>query len=289
MSKPPTSAEAKPGRNQSVTSIAGPTEYTDIATAFSAEDNESRSDQSTTMRLEYKYLIPNEHLPKLRALIAPFVKADAHNRGAHGYTVHSIYFDSVRLTCYHDKQAGLRARKKIRIRGYNGREESDTVFLEVKQKHGRFTVKNRAPVKYAQIKEFLASGDVERYVRRADAADDARQFLFQVYRSSLRPVILVVYDREAYQSKFDSLRITFDKNLRSSPCSSTDCLFEAGDASYPIPQHFILELKFYGGLPSWVKFTIGTLDLNRRSLSKYGICLGNHKWSRLATASYADG
>ncbi len=229
------------------------------------------------MRLEYKYLIPNELLLRLRTMIAPFVEADVHSRELTGYTVRSIYFDTVTLNCYHDKIEGLQVRKKIRIRGYNERQERNIAFLEVKRKHGAFIAKTRAPVAYEQIQDLFISGDVERYVlTRKDlpnALKDARQFFFHIYSGSLRPIVLVIYEREAYYSKFGALRITFDKGLRSSIHPSIDALFSENSTLYSIPKHFILELKFYGGLPSWLKSTVGTLGLTQQALSKYTICV----------------
>jgi hypothetical protein len=232
------------------------------------------------MRLEYKYLIPSELLPELRAKTAPFVEADAHNRELEGYTVRSIYFDTAALSCYHDTVEGSKARKKFRIRGYDECEERGIIFLEIKRKYGTSVVKNRAPVLYEHIEDLLASGDVERYVlTRTDfpnASEDARRFLFHIYGGFLRPIVLIMYEREAYYSRFGSLRITFDKNLRSSICPSLDALFSEENTLYSIPKHFILELKFCDGLPSWLRSTVGALDLEQRALSKYAICLGEH-------------
>ncbi len=235
---------------------------------------------STSKRVEYKYLVPNALLPRLRSMIAPFVVADTHNRGSRGYTVRSIYFDTPSLRCYHEKQAGLRVRTKIRVRGYNERRESNIVFLETKQKCGAPIVKNRAPVTYEHVGEMFASGDVERYVLpcgdHIGAVKNARRFLFHVFGDSLRPAILVIYEREAYQSRFDDLRITLDKNVRSSIRFATDALFEEDDTACPIAGHFILELKFVCGLPAWVKFALGRLGLSRQALSKYGLCTDQH-------------
>ena len=247
------------------------------------------------MRLEYKYLLPSHLLPRVRAMIAPFVEADVHHHEPDGYTVRSIYFDTAALSCYHDKRAGLRVRKKIRVRGYDERRESDRVFLEVKRKSGMSVAKSRAPVRYQCIEPLLCSGDVERYVL-ADgtfphAIDDARCFFFHLYGSSMRPIIQVVYEREAYHGKFEPLRMTFDKNVRSSLCPTIDALFSEDNTIYSTSRHFILEIKLSGGFPSWLKSIIGTLNLKHQALSKYNICIDSHKAlsglrKRLMLASY---
>jgi hypothetical protein len=237
--------------------------------------------RSVIVRLEYKYLVPSELLPELRAMVAPFVEADVHSRDSAGYTVRSIYFDTATFGYYHEKMAGLDVRKKIRIRGYDERRQGSIVFVETKRKYGEYVVKNRAPVAYEHVEDLLMSGDVERYVLRHEefpgVFEDASRFLFHVYRRSLRPVILAVYEREAYCSRLGVLRITFDKNLRSSIYPSIDALFDEDSALHSIPRHFILELKLHGGLPSWLKSIVGTLNLKRQALSKYGICVDRHR------------
>ena len=69
---------------------------------------------------EYKYLFPLEKLANLRCAVLPFVEADKFTQNQTGdYCVHSIYYDTCSLKCYHEKPAGIQYRKKIR-----GRRES---------------------------------------------------------------------------------------------------------------------------------------------------------------------
>ncbi len=236
------------------------------------------------MRLEYKYLVPVERLSELRAMIAPFVEADVYaaQRGLAGYTVRSIYFDTLALSFYQEKVAGLKVRRKLRLRGYNEYRRGDVVFLETKGKYGRMIVKGRAPVRYDQVQALLASGEVERYVLTGpafpNALEDAQRFFFYLRRGALRPIILIVYEREAYQSRFNhALRITFDKNLRSALFPSLDALFQEDGHRYTMPSHLILEVKSCGGPPLWLREIIGTLGLKPLALSKYVLCLEAHR------------
>jgi hypothetical protein len=242
------------------------------------------------VRLEYKYLVPNELLPTLRDMVLPFVELDryAEQTGLGEYTVRSIYLDTLALDLYHGKTTEGNERKKVRIRGYNSYAENDVVFLEIKRKHGRFVTKNRAPVACGHVRDVLISGDVGQYALASrgfpDAPEDARRFLFHVHGASLRPVVLIIYEREAYYSKLNhSMRITLDKNVRSSAYPDVDDLFNGNRVSYPIPNHFVLEVKFCGGLPLWLKSIIGKLGLERMTLSKYGICLDTHRMPRRAS------
>jgi hypothetical protein len=235
------------------------------------------------MRVEYKYLVPNESLSRLRGMIAPFVETDVHAvaYGERGYTVRSIYFDTCALDFYHQKLAGVKVRKKLRLRGYNGGQESSIVFLEIKRKHVTSIMKNRAPLEYAHLQNLFATGNVERYVLASQdfprALEDARRFFFHFCRNALRPIALVVYEREAYHSKFDpSLRITFDKCLRSAIYPALDALFTEKEIRYLMPRHFILEVKHSGRFPSWLRSAVGRLGLRQQALSKYVIGIDRH-------------
>jgi len=216
-------------------------------------------------------------------MIAPFVETDVHAAayGERGYTVRSIYFDTCALDFYHQKLAGVKVRKKLRLRGYNGGQESSIVFLEIKRKHVTSIMKNRAPLEYAHLQNLFATGNVERYVLASQdfprALEDARRFFFHFCRNALRPIALVVYEREAYHSKFDpSLRITFDKCLRSAIYPALDALFKEEEIRYLMPRHFILEVKLSGRFPSWLRSAVGRLGLRRQALSKYVIGIDRH-------------
>jgi hypothetical protein len=238
-------------------------------------------------RLEYKYLVPAGLLPRLRRAIAPFVETDAHAvaYGARGYTVRSIYFDTCTLDFYHQKLAGLETRKKLRLRGYNGGGEDSIVFLEIKRKRALCVAKNRAPVEYAHAPDLFASGDVARYVlARPDcpqALEDARRFFFYLRRDALRPVVLVAYEREAYHARFDlSLRITFDKNLRGAARPTLDALFGEERMRHALARYFIMEVKFHGRFPAWLRPIVGSLGLRPEAISKYVICIDEQGVSR---------
>lgn len=251
-------------------------------------------------RLEYKYLVPLEELSRLRQAISPFVEADEYAQNETGeYTVHSVYFDTFSLDYYYQKVAGIQHRKKIRVRGYNERERDTPVFLEIKRKNNMAISKKRAPLLFKHIRDLFVIGDVEQYVLNGDgtpeAVEDARRFFYHVYRHALRPTVLIRYEREAFFGKFNSsLRITFDKNLRSSPYPALEDLFGADGAVSSLLGHFILEVKFHDcipSIPSWLKTILEHFNLKRAALSKYTICLDTHRIpresSKLSTLAFS--
>lgn len=81
---------------------------------------------------------------------------------------------------------------------------------------------------------------------------------------------LVTYEREAFFSKFDNtLRITFDKNIRYKKANNYEVLFS--DHHYQAIHHdfFVLEVKFAKGFPDWLQKILYSHKLVRKSFSKY--------------------
>lgn len=237
-----------------------------------------------TLRREYKYLVSREKLTSLRKRLRPFVKLDkyAGENGGNDYKVRSIYFDTGTMDYYHQKSDGVKKRKKFRLRGYNDNFEDSTVFLEIKRKNNEIVSKNRSPLKYQDIHKLFITGDSESLIignnGNSKAKTDADKFLYYLNTEYLIPVILIVYDREPYYSKFNSnLRITFDKNIRSKVCTSLDGLFTEHKEKYAVNDYFVLEIKFNFGYPGWLDNIIREFELTRQAVSKYCICVDNHR------------
>ncbi|MBI4721701.1 MAG: polyphosphate polymerase domain-containing protein [Candidatus Stahlbacteria bacterium] len=243
-------------------------------------------------RREYKYLVPKELIDDIRNEMAPYVQLDkfSETQKEKQYTVRSVYYDTKTFDCYDEKIEGFKVKKKFRIRGYNSCEENGIVFLEIKRKYEDFIEKNRAPLKWNQVRSLFsvcgfdtsakAGQESNPYIRipfeeNSKEDKDARRFLYNYYSKKLLPTVLVIYEREAFYSKFDpSLRITFDKNIRSLLYPSLDLLYINEDVKYALAHHFIFEVKFYRScLPLWIKSIITRYQLQRLSLSKYTICI----------------
>lgn len=235
------------------------------------------------MRFEHKFLVPLALIPELRTRILPFLVPDAHGclGEISGYTVRSIYYDTCDFEYYHNKLSGLKVRKKLRLRGYNDRCEDGIVFLEIKRKEGSMVSKNRAPIRYESVNDLFRTGDIERYVTEDGgyplAREDAGRFLYHYHLSQLRPVVLVVYRREAYHGRFDrQLRITIDSEIRSSLQPATEELFSEVMMVRSSPDKDILEVKFNGRFPKWLFSILRLYGLQRQAFSKYCVCLNDH-------------
>ncbi|MGE5436937.1 MAG: polyphosphate polymerase domain-containing protein [Syntrophothermus sp.] len=231
------------------------------------------------MKYEYKYLIPNELLEKVREYLKPYIEQDKYTPdGSNEYLVRSIYFDNNNLTSFFDKVEGVAKRKKIRIRGYNSLTEDSIVFLEIKRKINNHTQKHRFKIPYNCLGNFLDNDGALPYkIKKADV-NPLNYFLYNFKIGRLKPVVLINYTREAYFSKFDkNLRITFDKEINYKPYPELNTLFDDYGLREAKPNYFILEIKFYTSYPLWLINLTRHFELQRISFSKYTVCLEDYK------------
>jgi hypothetical protein len=232
------------------------------------------------LRYERKYLVPYSSLERLRARFKPFVSADIHACGnGHNlpqYTVRSIYFDTDDLECHQEKREGIELRRKFRVRSYNEYTPESVGVLEIKRKFGNKIDKHRAFTKFDFVEALLESGNIYKYidpVAHSETLDDARRFLYHYKKRKLTPTVLIVYEREAYHGNFDpTVRITFDKNIRSSIYPAMSDMFNKNNLKSLFARHFILEIKYYSEkMPTWAQSIVQEFRLRHDALSKYTI------------------
>lgn len=173
---------------------------------------------------------------------------------------------------------GLKVRKKIRVRVYNRQETDSVAFLEIKKRMDQRGSKHRAMVRVADLDALFAERNLRRYIlpgNNADAAfDDAQRFFFHVERQAMKPVVLVTYEREAFQGRVHPrLRITFDRHLRCMAFPALGDLFEEERLEYIAPRFFILEIKFDRGYGAWLEHILRKHNVVHTRLSKYTTAL----------------
>ena len=227
-------------------------------------------------RYEYKYRITRELIPQIRELIRPVTSFDPYLKDAtnNRYTVRSIYFDTPSLDFYYEKMDGLKVRKKLRIRTYN--EMDDFAFLEIKRKFINCISKERSKLPIMVI-EKLVSTTQDSVIEYPQDDYNSRlvsgKFVYTLLKKGLIPVLLVVYEREAYIGLTDDKeRLTIDTNVRANSEPDLGDILCTENFTPVINDAGILELKFDDVMPQWMKNLVLKLGLKRESLSKY--CLG---------------
>ena len=244
------------------------------------------------MRYEYKYIVPNNVLDPLRDYILPFVELDKHavGREYNHYTVRSIYFDTPAYDFYYEKIEGIKNRKKVRLRGYDQNGMDEVVFLEIKRKYDIPIIKYRSPLKFRHALEIFQEHNLNGYAiekfSSMEGYENSKRFFYQVFSKNLRPVVLVVYEREPYLSKFDkTVRITFDKNLRGTGYPALEGLYEDGELMSALHNRFIMEVKFNNIFPGWLNPVISKFGLRKQSASKYVMTMDSSRVVKHLTKS----
>ena len=217
-------------------------------------------------RHELKYRISYGEKAALELRLAPLLQRDAH-AGPGGYLIRSLYFDDCWNSAYAEKDAGILARKKYRIRIYNF---SDRVIkLECKSKYGDLISKQSVSIP-RELADQLIAGDPEGLQRMR------HPLLHDVYREMktrlLRPVVIVDYIREAYIHPAEEVRITFDKQIRTGLYQTA--MFDASIPTYPVfddPVE-VLEVKYDEFLPTYMQAILSGVTAQRSAVSKYTWC-----------------
>lgn len=229
-------------------------------------------------RYEYKYLVPESIIDRVREFVRPYVVPDRHAEGRPGgrYAIHNIYLDTPRLDLFYAGINDAMDRFKLRIRWYDA-DARGPFFLEVKRKIRRVIVKDRVKVERAELDAILrgeplsfADGPME---------DRLSGFVNRALCTAAAPTILCVYSREPYESVFgDYARVTFDREVRyqdargyTLPGHPSEWTYvDAAWATRGVRCATIIELKFTNEFPRWMSDLVTTFGLERVGYSKYG-------------------
>jgi SPX domain protein involved in polyphosphate accumulation len=240
-------------------------------------------------RYEFKYLISEAQMDFIREVVQIYADADAY--GDNGkYTVCSLYYDTWDWVLARQTVEGVRNRYKLRIRTY-GFTDDMPVFVENKGRVGTSICKTRALIPRSHWA--LLSNSAPPPPEGFTALKASHQADYDAYRNvsdliDARPRLWVCYEREAYGSSYgDGARLTFDSDLRiqAPDFNSIDVPDENAWQRVKLAgEQIILELKFNGAFPGWMRTIVQSQHLRRVSCSKYvqGVeQLGDVPWNRV--------
>lgn len=219
------------------------------------------------MRHEHKYISPEYISSALQMRIATIMQADSHAGSAGFYTIRSVYFDDIYDTCFFENEDGTDPREKFRIRIYNCSKER--ISLELKQKQNGFGKKLSCPISL-EICEQILRGEIPDFSNETPPL--LKKLICQMHFCALRPVVIVAYERFPFVWEAGNVRVTFDKNVRSSNC--IESFFERDIPFRPIfPRDTnMLEVKFDELLPDFINEILQTGFLRQTAFSKYYMC-----------------
>ena len=138
-----------------------------------------------------------------------YLRPDPHN-GSQGYLVRSLYFDTYLNRDFWDKSGGYPQRKKLRLRSYSPRD--GFALLEMKQKDGAQQRKRSLRVSREEAEQLIQG----RYSLLLDLDDPFAAECHSLLETLFyRPKVLIEYRRTAYLLPTNSIRITFDREIRA--------------------------------------------------------------------------
>ncbi len=227
------------------------------------------------LREEKKFLINIEDFRCKSHYLDQFLTQDIHN-GTHGYTIRSLYFDTIYDGDYFAKLDGLETRRKIRLRCYD--PDSDYAMLEMKQKQGTQQRKRSLRLGREDAK-CLIECDYTPLLKYQDAFAAECYGLMQ--SQCYRPKTIVEYKRKAYIAKENKIRVTFDNQIVSTESNSD--LFSPNLLMNPVLDPFavVLEVKYNGFLLGYIQQMLNTVDKSEISVSKYCLARQNGYQTRL--------
>lgn len=233
-------------------------------------------------RFELKYAVLADQLAAVVDAIAGAVEPDPHAdvlpSGRRGYVVHSTYFDTPDLLEYTARLSQHRVRRRVRVRTYGARGERRPVFLELKRKLDEQVIKLRAEVTDADTWQALGERPWEAFVDAADAEVRAmaRRFTEVVRQVGLAPNVSVHYEREVFvdaRADRDRVRLTIDRAITASRVSGAADLYPAPEVDVLRSDVGVLEFKFDGAEPAWMRSVTRDLGLRAEPVSKYALAV----------------
>lgn len=217
-------------------------------------------------RHEFKYRCTAAQLQVLKSRLDAVMTLDSH-AGAAGYTIRSMYFDNYGNRYYYENEDGTDPREKYRIRIYNA--DASHITLECKRKEHSKTLKTACPLTLEQFRGIM---DGCCPFSDSEGTQLLNKFLYLQRTECLKPAVIVEYDRIPYVCSAGNVRITLDRNIRSSRGFSQ--FFSPSMPSRPIMPlgEHILEVKYDELLPDYIKQVLDLDNLQQITFSKYYLC-----------------
>lgn len=217
--------------------------------------------QTVFKRYELKYLLTAAQKQRVLAAMAPYMTLDAYGRT----TIRNLYYDTD--TCLLARRSIERPiyKEKLRIRSYAQAEAETKVFVELKKKFESVVYKRRLRLPENEAMRWLDGGGCP---KRTQIASEISYF--RDYYGSLRPMVFLSYEREAFFCNDASdFRVTFDENVL---CRTDGLSLRAPVDGTPLlpPGVTLMEVKCSGGIPLWMTRVLSEQKIYKTSFSKYG-------------------
>lgn len=243
------------------------------------------TDHMQRNRFELKYVIDGRRVRGIRDFIRCYLEHDHYARPELGwaYPIYSVYLDSPALDLFNATVCGHKNRFKLRARYYSDKPNAP-VFFEIKRRVNDVILKERAGVRREAVHRLMAGaapcrGDLLD-PEDPEAFNALQQFCHLRHAVDATGRTIVAYTREAWNARDnDDVRVTFDRKIAGSWFDESMPIDQAlrADRPWVYPpvegDGIVLELKFNGRFPVWMRELVRTFDLSRTCMAKYVNCV----------------
>lgn len=265
--------------------------------SFSAPSKE----QDEFLRIEDKFVLCAEKIHPVLQEMRRKMNPGYPMPGVHFTLVESIYFDGPGFNFFQDHITGLEERYKVRVRRYapNGEWSEGPFLLEVKCKKVGICKKFRFKISPQDLAT-LGRGEILNFnseltelnqgTPTEKLAKRLRKVNQLIQAHELRPVVSVIYHREAFEK--GDFRATLDRQITAHPLTpvSIQTKKDLGQMplwnetknslqKYNVQSEAILEVKYLGSIPSWFEQILQKNELMKTSFSKYCWAMMTNHWA----------
>lgn len=212
------------------------------------------------LRKETKYIISLSQYHCLKALMSRYMKIDKYGK----QTINNVYLDNDNFEIISRSVEKPIYKEKVRMRVYGCPQENSVAYLELKKKYKGVVFKRRIQGELADMENYFYNG-----VPPLDS-QIFREIDYVVQRKDLRPMVRLLYEREAYYGIDDpDFRITFDTGVRfcRHDCSLTQDLPMTKIIGDDV---VLMETKCHLVYPRWLINFLDENGIRKTSFSKYG-------------------
>jgi hypothetical protein len=229
--------------------------------------------QSAVSRYELKYWLPEAAASQAIAFARPFLSLDPLSQPTQGNSerVTSLYLDSRAREFYVQHVASATDRFKLRIRTY-GETQGATAYFEIKRKVGMVIDKRRAEVPTHEVSQAVSRGCCPAATHNGHAPH-LESFLSLMTLHRALPQVLITCLRESYvpRDPREKVRVTVDREIAFQPTNSASLGSRPGcwQTTPSVRRGALLELKFSGTMPWWMRELSLRVGRYRTAYSKY--------------------
>ncbi|MCR4728324.1 MAG: polyphosphate polymerase domain-containing protein [Lachnospiraceae bacterium] len=212
-------------------------------------------------RLEIKYLLSEKQYNQITDRLSSHMEVDEYGLS----TISSIYYDTENYDIIRTSLEKPEYKEKLRLRTYGEVKDDSVAFLELKKKYDGVVYKRRITLPLKEAEDYLNHGI---YPSKDSQILREIDYFIKMYKPTGRTY--VAYDRIAmYGIEDESLRITFDKNIRTAFDRGS---LRSGKEGSPVIKEGerLMEIKASGAMPMWLVNILSDLKIYPVSFSKYG-------------------